>query len=85
MNYIKFYRQKYTTYIIIIIIKYNKIILNFNIFSAVTVDGELCRIPFKYEKEGPDFNKCTTVGTSKGAWCATTVDDDMTYDAWVWC
>ena len=55
------------------------------IILASTADGELCQIPFKYEKNGPSYTKCTTKGTSKGEWCATTVNKDLTYDNWDWC
>ena len=65
--------------------KYIKVLLNFKIFSAVTADGEPCHVPFKYAADGTELYKCTTAGTNKGEWCATTVESDLTYDDWEWC
>ena len=59
--------------------------LNFKIFSVVTAHGEDCKIPFKYEKDGPEYYECTEAGTNRGTWCATTVKNDLTYDDWDWC
>ena len=67
--------------------KYNTLILVFKLLSAITKDGELCKVPFRYAKDGPLINKCTGAGTHKGnrKWCATTVGSDLTYAAWDWC
>ena len=55
-------------------------------FSDVRgADGERCKIPFKYENDGPEYYSCTAAGTNSGTWCATTVENDLTYDDWVWC
>ena len=64
---------------------YNKIRLHFKIGPAVTADGKKCEIPFKYEKNGPEYSKCTEVGANSGTWCATSVNNDLTYDDWDWC
>ena len=59
--------------------------LNFKTVSVVTADGETCKVPFKYKKDGPEFYKCTTAGFTRWEWCATKVKDDLTYDDWDWC
>ena len=64
---------------------HNTIRLNFNVVSVATANGEICKFPFKYEVDGPEYYICTDVGTNRGTWCATTVKDDLTYDAWDWC
>ena len=52
--------------------------------GTVTVNGERCKIPFKYD--GQEYNKCTTAGYRNGdSWCATSVENDLTYDDWDWC
>ena len=53
--------------------------------EAVTSDDEKCKIPFKYEKDGPEYYECTVAGTNRGTWCATTVKNDLTYKDWDWC
>ena len=52
---------------------------------AVTKNGKKCKIPFKYHKNGPKYNKCTPIGTTNGLWCATSVDENMVYKTWEWC
>jgi hypothetical protein len=50
-----------------------------------TDTGKKCVVPFKYKFGGEEINTCTSVGTSKGVWCATSVKNDLTYDDWDWC
>ena len=54
-------------------------------FSALTENGKKCQVPFKYHKNGPKYDKCTPVGTTKGPWCATSVDEKLVYKTWEWC
>ena len=53
--------------------------------GTVTADGERCKKPWKYEKDGPEYYNCSTAGTNGDNWCATTVENDLTYDDWDWC
>ena len=63
-----------------------KMILNSKFpFQEKTVDGENCTIPFKTDKNSPNFHGCTDTGTSSGLWCATKLKNDSTYDSWNWC
>ena len=50
-----------------------------------TAKGIPCKVPFKHDLNSPSFYNCTQYGTSKGFWCATTVQSDLTYDDWDWC
>ena len=66
------------------------------IFATVTVlteNGHVCKFPFKHEAGEKALYKCTNEGTSvtgmlhegNDLWCAISVNEDMTYDAWDWC
>lgn len=55
------------------------------IFIDKTIEGIPCKIPFKNDPNSPAFYNCTNYGTSKGFWCATSVNTDLTYNDWDWC
>ena len=55
------------------------------IFIDKTIEGIPCKIPFKNDPNSPAFYNCTNYGTSKGFWCATSVNADLTYNDWNWC
>ena len=61
--------------------------------GIVTSHNQHCHIPWKVDVNGPELFTCTADKSSSGEecaafenfWCATSVNDDLTYKEWDWC
>ena len=64
------------------------------LFSGiVTSQHKHCQTPWKIDEDGPELYACTSSKSPSGEtdeplgnqWCATTINDDLTYKEWDWC
>ena len=61
--------------------------------GIVTAHNHHCHIPWKVDVNGPELFTCTAhkspsgeeYGAYENFWCATSVNDDLTYKEWDWC
>ena len=61
--------------------------------GIVTAHNQHCHIPWKVDVNGPELFTCTAYKSPSGEeytasenfWCATSVNDDLTYKEWDWC
>ena len=65
----------------------------YTVLGIVTSQHKHCKIPWKIEEDGPELYTCTSSRSPSGetddpmanSWCATTVNNDLTYKEWDWC